>query len=352
VATLQENATQLIELELELDSVKVALNMCKNDDNIRSQVSKSDLKRLSQAQTKLQYDKDLLVRRILENMTLSSNVQPIQGREPWCIVRYIDSKADTFVGIYPIPEKELYLLKRDGRVEKELSSNTLSILMPGIEDIGAKEARSAEILGKSHRMLGLPEVIKEVEPVEEESPSVMSYHSGLRWVQRVKGIPDEFKAKDYLRENYETIQNEVTNSFDKAEDFYVSEYGIKFRFSEDNIMYVQGDDGKVVTQYYEEFGFTPEINRMIVLKQREVILEHKERLEEIKGKKQEEEIKVSSEVKSIDEMIKSYEAKIRALNERKSELSHRLKRYESETDEARYSLRSEENKLFREWKVE
>lgn len=336
---------KLLELTQEYDSITKALERAHSYEG----VVEKDRRKMSSRKNTLRDQLAATTGDIVRSMGLSKNIVAV--RDNWYIVRYIDRQADTKIALEILEPKDLYLIQRDGRNERELQENELNTLLPGIVDIGGRKDYEAAVDRTAEQLLfdvaGItpinePNIIPQIEEILEH---VMSNHAGERWIERILGYDGDSKL--YLKEHYTDVEAEVLASVGKAKVVWRDEDGIEYLFDDYNIMYVRGDRGRIVTLYPVEFGFNHDINRTITLQQLDVIRDCGKEVQQHKD----EQAKVSKdsgrELQTIGDEIKFYEAKINTLKSRASTIGHQLTEVDRKISEARAKLKLEGNKIFK-----
>lgn len=337
---------KLLELTQEYDSITKALEKAAGYEGILDK----DRKKMSSKRSTLKDQIESITSDIVRSMGLSKNVIPVIDN--WFIVRYIDKQANTKIVLNVLEPKDLYIVQRDGRNERELQENELNNLLPGIIDIGGRKNYEAEIDRATEQILydmaGII-VVDEPEYVPESIPMplehIMSNHAGERWIERVLGYDGDSKL--YLKNHYSDVETEVLAGVGKAEIVWKDEEGIEYLFDEYNIMYVRGDKGRIVTLYPVDYGFNQDINRTITLQQLEVIKACGKALQEDKNKLSEVEQDTKKELMSIEDEIKFYEAKISTLRSKAVGSAQRQSEATLRVNEARTKLKLESNKIFK-----
>lgn len=295
--------------------------------------------------------------KMLRAMPLSINVVQLEGN--WHAVRYINEKADMCLKIDII--SDAHLLSRDGRYERELTRNDIESLLPALIDEESLE------LYKQHLAIKAKELIYEQagvlidgdepdeEPIaDEDKPTTVSSHAGLRWVQRVIGIKSEQQAEDYRRKHLAEVNEAVLDGYLKAEQVWADEDDITYWFDADNIMYVRGmqnGNPNIITLYEEDFGFSKQINRMITLEQLGVLTGVRDALRGAEEQVVETNTKVDHEVRGINDDITVLESQIALLvSQRAKAMADRdLSNKQVKAHKDKYV--AEFNKLFKKWDV-
>jgi hypothetical protein len=285
--------------------------------------------------------------KILRKMPLSKNILKLQVG--WYAVRYTNSKGDMMLKIESLVEKDLYMIQRDGRRERELTKDDVDRILPGIQDEVTLEIYKKEITKRAVSLVQEHTGLQITMEIDEKGGALVSSHAKLRWVQRKVGIQSEQEAYEHLRTRSKDIESAVLQGFDKSDLVWTGEDGIQYWFDEDNIMYVIGKDQTIITLYEEDFGFDKDINRSIVLQQMGVIREKAKELEEGRSKH----LSVSKDTEltlnHVNGRIKVLEAKIDHLISKKAEaLSTRETSYKGlRVIEEKFN--NESNKLFKKW---
>lgn len=301
---------------------------------------------------------------LLRSMPLNTNV--INMRDNWHAVRYVDTKGNIHLITDLLKPDEVYLIKRDGRNERELSRNDYENLVPAMRDDDALEAYKLQLQADAWVLLGeelgidvpdalyedeqqLEESIEEAELPEEDKPITASLHALLRWIQRIIGVTNEAKAEMYRRNNHDEVNEAVLDGFGTAEKVWEDDDGITYWFDPNNVMYVVGRDSIIITLYEVSFGFSKAINRMIVFEQLAVLKAAKDALEYQATDSARIASDAESEVQAINDQIALLEAKIAEMvSKRAVEMAQRDEAHKLvNTSRAKYT--AEFNKLFKKW---
>src|SRR5690606_37062945 len=149
--------------------------------------------------------------KVLSRMNLSTNV--IELQDAWVAIRYVNGSGDLSLEIESINYGDRYLLKRDGRVEKEVTIPVLEYLMPACIDSDEKTQMDYQVLQRATKLL---EALTSYEaPQDDIDPGAVldsevgtgttsvSKHSATRYVQRVLkiGANNEAVAEEHRRDN-------------------------------------------------------------------------------------------------------------------------------------------------------
>lgn len=261
---------------------------------------------------------------MLNKMVLANNV--IRIEDNWFGIRYVNEKGDLHAKIDPIIEQELYLILRDGRKERELSRIDIESLIPSVQDGDALSMYKQEIVDLSFVLfdeLGIK--LPKSANSDNGSPILVSSHAKLRWAQRKLGMVDEARANQYLRANVDQIEKDIIESFNKSELIWIGNDDIKYYFDPDNITYVVGRKNSnfpdnIITLYEQDFGFSKEINRSIVLKQIDVLKSAESSMVSSKEKHAIRDQLLDRELCKVSEDINILESQINRLKARKSTL--------------------------------
>jgi hypothetical protein len=336
---------KLLELTQEYDSVAKALERAVSYEGI----VEKDRRKMSSRKSTLKDQIAAITGDIVRSMGLSKNI--VLVRDNWYIVRYINKQADTKIVLEILEPKDIYLIQRDGRNERELQENELNTLLPGIIDIGGRKDYESTVDHIVEQMLFdmagiLPIIETDSAPeVVEVLEHVMSNHAGERWIERIFGYSGDSKL--YLKEHYTEVEAEVLAAVGKAKIVWKDEDDIEYLFDDYNIMYVRGDRGRIVTLYPVDFGFNHDINRTITLQQLEVIRACGVEVQQYKDELSNASKDSNRELQTIGDEIKFYEAKINTLKSKSLTIGHQLTEVDRKVGEARAKLKLESNKIFK-----
>lgn len=283
---------------------------------------------------------------LLSKMTLSSNVLHI--KDSWYAVRYLSHHADACLMVVPLNQKDLPILQRDGRKERELQEQDIDILLPSCIDEAFVEFYKQTIDKKAKEYV-YDHLGMEIADGQPDKITV-SAHAGKRWVQRKLGIKGDVQAEECRRTHLKEIEEAVLEGFSKAELVWAGDDQIDYYFDDENIMYVVGNN-TIITLYEEDFGFTKEINRMIVYKQLEVLREAYKEVEEAERQCANNVQGIDEEVQAITDEIAVLESKIEVLLAKRATLYANKEQSSKQVKLARDSFMAEFNKLFKKWEM-
>lgn len=368
--------------KVEHDSVSQAIKLAKSKG-----WEEKSLQPLVQLKIKLLEQIKQGSNKLLRGMQLSNNI--IELPEGWHGVRYVTSAGDEKLKLEFVNKGDIPILKRDCRHERELSETDLDTLVPGcIDELVLSKykadllVRAEEVLAKHFQIPNIGEVVcggaeqsDTIQRVFEEvvvtgelnsselidvvesgaatPKTTISIHAGTRYVQRKLeiGVNNDIMAEDYYRRNADDITQSIMKGY-YSEDtilMWTDAEGIEYRMGLDNIMYVIGNHN-IITLYVEDFGFTPEINRMIALKQREVLEGTYQELQGMKEVHRALEVETARELDSLESNIQLLEAQRSMLISKRSEMLATRERSGKEVEVLETQYRKEFSKLFKKWK--
>ena len=328
-------------------AIKLAkLNDCPSSEMKRLVIEKQEYHRICSE------DKSL----ILKELSLSSNVILVDGN--WYAIRYLNEKTETCLELEILKHDSLDIIRRDSRYERELTKDELFRILPDIVDSDEVEVYKSKVASKSKELLldftGIRiDGENESDPVQDTS-IIVSSHAGMRYVQRVmkKYARNDQEAEEYRRKNADEINRLVVDGHSQSICIWEGDDGVTYWMDEDNIIYVRGmhpdaDVPVIITLYPMDFGFNPEINRMITLKQVEVLQDTSSKLAEMENKVSVNERLMEEQLDAIDDNIIALEAELESLRARKEALSSSLNADHESIEAMKVKLQAEFNKLFR-----
>lgn len=368
--------------KVEHDSVSQAIKLAKSKG-----WDEKGLQPLVQSKIKLLEQIKQGSNKLLRGMQLSNNI--IDLPEGWHGVRYVNSSGDEKLKLEFVNKSDIPILKRDCRHERELSETDLETLVPGCIDELLLSKYKADLLVRAEGVLAkhfcipsigeviddgvisfeaeqseyVGRVLDEVTTTEDSLESLdvgaatpkttISIHAGTRYVQRKLeiGVNNDIMAEDYYRRNADDITQSIMNDYHNEDTIlmWTDAEGIEYRMGLDNIMYVVGNYN-IITLYVEDFGFTPEINRMIALKQREVLEGTYQELQGMKQVHRALEVETARELDSLESNIQLLEAQRSMLISKRSEMLATRERSGKEVEVLESQYRKEFSKLFKKWK--
>lgn len=329
--------------------------------------------------------------RILRSMNLSSNI--VELGNSWYGIRYLDDKHNTALKLELLNEEDLHILERDGRKERELgtaqvhtlilscinyplldaykellkerSKEYLTSTMLGIDKIltDHAEVQQGTLHAPMYGLSNMPEEPKALVVTEDtlmegaegiEGTTKVSFHAGVRYVQRVLfiGVNNEVQAQKHFKAHAQDVTDELLLLFNSSEVIWNEVQGdeeITYYVDKDNNVFVVGSN-TIITMYVADFGFSKEINHMIVIKQSGVLYDVRNAWNKVQATQREEISAISEEVSQIDDVIQELEIRISRELSRKTELQLTAERVNKDAEVAKAEFTKEFNKLFKKWK--
>ena len=281
-------ADSLMGAEFDLKGTQKALEMAERS-TLPVEPRQSMKAYIESKRTTLKALKDKLLKKIPDGVNF------IQISSVWCGItaswygiRVKNGDAVEDIEIHPII-KDLFLLERDGRKVKDLSSRELSIILEECVDRKAHAEYASNLhyasLSCMQSYFGRPwdpSLEVPASGCQEEYPSVpggkgkfshlrVSAHAGARFVQRKMGLYQDSQstAMSYYQEHSVEVNQSILKALDKAMSLWADEDGVSYMFDDDNMVYVLGvtPSPTVVTVYEEDFGWGKDRNRYLVLEQ-------------------------------------------------------------------------------------
>lgn len=308
---------------------------------------------------------------VIRKMSKECNLVHITGN--WVGIRFLDGKGKTAFKDDIIPERDLYLIKRNPKRENNLRYTDLDTLLPGIIDMTALAEFKKIIQDDAYVMLSELGFNPESEMHPESAGDDMSVpsecsddvvepvpllhastHACKRWVERVYKIFNESKVAEYVKQNRDKIEKEIENGYNSAQQVWAGEDGVRYWFDDNNMMYLIGDNPSgvgetVITLYEEDFGFTKEINRMITFKQLEVLKQSYDELVhegDIHAQLVE---SLGHSISGIDGQLNVLRAQISYLEAERASLIQNTETSARQVELKRGKYAQESGKLFKKW---
>ncbi len=354
-----EFTNQFMQDKIMYDSLSQAIRLAKEND-----LEEKDIRALLATKRDLKTKYANNVSEALSRMSLSQNVLPLGGS--WYGIRYISDKGEMSLEIEILNSKDLHVVQRDGRHERELNRKELNTFTPGIINESELEMYKQTIRSKAHALLleqtgiafnvevGESELLVQ-EDYELEQPVNVSAHAGVRYVQRVLKLwtNNDAKAEQYRKDTANEINGAILDIYNRATQVWESDDGFTYHYEEDsNLMFVKGSmSGKpnIVTLYPEEFGFNTDINRLIVKEQLDVmataydeLLEAEDTYEKVSGD-------AERHIEDINNEISLLEAKVGALVAKRAVINAEQEQQSKQVASAKAKYTLEFNKLFKKW---
>lgn len=147
-------------------------------------------------------------------------------------------------------------------------------------------------------------------------------HAKLRYVQRVQGIADEKKAKQYLAQNEDEVIEEALSLFEKATYIWTGQINKNqvshFHLSDDIIFVVDEPKTIIVTIMRCDFGFPDTINKQTIKSLMSEIKKLRERREKRRDKVNVDVAKLEIEIENINAQIDAKKAELETLYSRRN----------------------------------
>lgn len=335
--------TDFMEQQQDYDSINQAIRLAKKNN-----VPEADIEDLIQTKQAYKEEYDSKVSKMLRLMQLNSNLVRLRGS--WYGIRYTDNKGNLKLQIEPLNDSDITILKRDGRRERELTRLNLDDLLPGCIKEDEIEIYKQKVDSQARTLVS--NITGEVLEGDTDDGGTMSVtvHAGIRYVQRVLGIGKnaESVASAYRSKNLKEVETAVLKGVESASLMWVGEDGITYSFDDNNIMYVVGRNS-VVTLYEEDFGFTKEINRMIVIQQMKVLRASHEVLVTAQENHQVIAQDIAQELQEVEDTIALLEAQVKEQVDKKASILSNIAQSDSKLKVANRSFDREFNKLFKRW---
>lgn len=334
-----QDGRSFLEQKLRYDSLSQAVRLAKANG-----IDEDGCRRLLAEKAKEKETYIVNMDSVLKSMSLSNNITKLS--DEWYGIRYIDTKSTVALRVEILNPRDIPVITRDGRRERDLTRSEMDALIPAILDHDALDRY------KNNVASGARDVIKDVFNIEitevEEATLLITFHAGVRYVQRVLGLypNSEGSAGDYRKGHGAEIDKSIADGFAQAELLWVATDGVEYYFDANNIVYVKTDQS-IVTLYESDFGFSKPINRSIVLQHIQVVQEefyNMEQLEVEVGRKTEE---IQDQIASIESETSVLEAQIAYLNASKNTLNVRKDELGKDVVRSRLRFQNECNKLFK-----
>lgn len=337
------------------DSLSQAIKLAKTNG-----LNDKQIKPLTMAKQELKTKCAKNNEKLLRGMPLSENIVHLQ--DSWYAIRHTNDKGDITVKQECLRSEDIHIIKRDGRHENELRRTQLDDFLPAIQSAEALEIYKEQIKSNGHSLVydhtGVliqgEHVQSTAEEVEEEKVTTVSSHAGMRWVQRVMNhaTKDDKKAEEYRRMHLQVINTGILDSFGKAHQVWQSDRdGITYWFDETaNMMFVVGSNN-IITLYEEDFGFTPDMNRMIVQEQLKVLAQVHDALRQAEDNHEKGIRLLEGEIKAINDELSILEAQMGLLVAKRATMNAEREQNSKEVKLARARYDVEFDKLFKKWDV-
>lgn len=334
----------LLELEMEKRMLQHALEMV--GDSKESKTISNKLRECTENYIKAEY-------KFIKKMSLGRNILELDS--DWVAVRVCDSNGNMSLGIHPISSDNFFVIQRDGRTGRELSPKELETLVPSCVTTAVslqtdkKLISQADDLVMSLRRKDSPPTREDA--VEGDLLTLVSRHTGIRYIQRFLGIqsPNESLESSYLNSNREQVEEAIIDMYKNSTLIWSDEDVNYYLHDEDNVVFVVGDDNTIITMYEEKFGFSKSINRTIVLNQ---VKEIERAFNNMRDKEEEYNNvtdRLQSNLNSIDSDIEVLKKKIEALNSEKGVINAEIKMHGDKVQVAKKEYSVEFSKLFKPW---
>ena len=334
-----------METKVEYDSFSQAIKLAKehgiDDRNIQKMVSnKNALKQV------IVNGNSSILKKLESNATNVARIVP-----GWYAVRHIVDKGDFALKVDILLEKDVVLLQRDIKRQRDFAKLDLEAIIPGYIDEVSLELYKVSLFKRARTIISENTGITIPDPELDENTTIrISNHAGKRWVQRVLGINNEIQAEEYRRLHVKEIQEDILQSFSTAQVVWEGEDNVQYHFGENNIMFVIGNNA-VITLYEEDFGFSKDINRSIVYQQVDILYALKESLEESSADCQSAIQQLDGEIVFVDSKISVLESELQLFLSKRQTLIAQKEEKSKATKFGKDRFISEFNKLFKKWEM-
>lgn len=308
--SLDDNiSNDLLDNKLELYSLNEALKIAE-EKNLSSEII--DLLKNKRDVVLSEYTE--VTNRVLRQLMKDrSNIAMLHDTD-WCVVKYNPSKNNYGILIEPFISKNLLLLSKND-TKKKLTKNDIEMLMSSRFINGSIKqtfirksiARSIEILNEISPDMQLPEEIS------------VSIHACKRWIQRVLKITETSAIEKYRRANHKEVEQDILKAFKNAELLWSHTDGTEFWIDLNNTIYVF-NNSTIITLYIEDFGFSKEINKSIVMMQIKEVQKAYDNLSRGEINIREEDSMVTAKMCDIDSRVKTLKAELDFLTKKKDTL--------------------------------
>lgn len=345
---------QYMKDKFQYDSLSQAIKIAKDN-----KLTPAQIKPITEAKAVLKAHCVKQNEALLSMMPDGDNLMHLQ--DSWYAVRHLNDKNGVVCKQECLKPEDLNLIRRDGRYEPELRRSQYEDLLPAILNDEALSLYKLELRANATNlvlqytgMIFAPEEDQEVtsSAVTGDQAVVPSTHAGTRWVQRKMGIhaKDDRKAEEYRRVNYTEVVGAIMDSYNKAEQVWLSDRdGVAYCYNEaDNIMFVVGGN-TIITLYTEDFGFSPDMNRMIVREQLKVLSKSYEGLKTAEKEQDAVLSTIEQGMQDISSEIALLEAKMALLVAERASLNATKDKTSKVVRVARSSYDVEFDKLFNKW---
>lgn len=302
--------------------------------------------------------KDVLVKLsgvMAKQIDRATNLQEI--KPGWYAIRTVSPSGELKTSVQPLTLDGVRLLHR-GDLARDINSNDITLLSESVLSHTLLDAHIqtmtniAEDLVREHFNLnvsGTPRVVhQEHDEQEDEGRVFVKQHALERWAERKLGAVDRNNATEYVKVHRGDLEEQVLDSFSKAELFYEGR-DAHFYLDEHNITYVMCENN-LVTLYEQVFGFSPEINRSIALSQVEILKQAESDVSESYTKYERANEESKNRLIDVTDQIRVLEAQV-------AELKATAKSIDADTAQSLSSLRRAEetynaefNKLFKKFR--
>lgn len=325
------------------DSLNQALKLANRVYNVSEDVKDQIIIEKTQLNaSRVEYEKA-----IAKSMPRNSNLGYIG--EGWYGIWYINDSNQKALKIELLNASDVSIIERDPGAGLHRRSD-LEAIIPAIVDGVRLELYKEEIKAMAQlRLAGLGVLLPKVRENTSEEVA-FSQHARKRYVMRRIGVRNESEADNYLRLNVESVNSSMAGDLGTAELLWRGEDGVQYMLDVTNGCYVINGN-KVITFYEIDFGFTRDINRMVI---KEHIKEVR-RLHELSKELEEDHQSLISETNTdlinIDSRVAMLRAELEELEAIKTHKQSQLVVSGKSLNTSRATFNSAQDKLFKKYEV-
>lgn len=283
------------------------------------------------------------LKNIIYNEFYAYNIAQLENC--WYIFYWLTDKRNKRLTIEPLLPVGLEMLTRDLKIQQPLTHQEYMALRPKAVDFKALKSWEQNLCTERDRLLH--EYLNVSAALDKAGEMmIISGHSFKRWKERVLNSAETYDKTNL--EEHERLYKQIVTAFRQADKIYQIDDS-EFYLGKDQLICFVVKRNVIVTLYIHDFGFTPEINRMITRHQFKYIKHLAAVIKKAKPKRQKLIAAIGDDLNILEEQIRQTQTALEALLEQKEKLTADKKAVETKMQQDSANLAMEENKLFKKW---
>lgn len=266
-------------------------------------------------------------------------------KDCWYTFYWVTAKGNKRLAVEPLLPAGVEVLRRDIKVQQPLTHKEYMELRPQVIDFKTLKSWDQNMCVERDKLLH--EYLNVAAAIgESDGAMIVTAHAFKRWKERVLASNEAYNKSDL--DERDRLYRQIVAAFQQASKAYQIADG-EFFLSQDRMICFVIKRNVIVTLYIHDFGFTPEINRMIALRQLKYIKHLTSEIKKAKPKQQTLIAEIDDKINIKDEQIRQVQSELEALLAEKQKLDAEKAALEDKIRQDQASLTLEGNKLFKKW---